>query len=244
MKKSKLDPSRVSQQYSKDDNTRFFTVNEWRKMKNGYWAGSRHAKQLGMFETWCVRQKGIRDGRLNLPRIDDAGNWISPYIQKELDAFSKFSEQEWKRCEKTLEAFHIEAERLDFQLGRLKEQLQSTSDERYSGEEELAGWIVRQRRTKECTKSEVAAERFHVLMAHIMFVENMTRLECQEARCHAMCRISVYWDGCLASHAVAESLPPAPLLPLSASAEETYMRQHRLSAVFVSRQIGEEGRHA
>lgn len=244
MKKSKTNHNSVSRHYPRNEDMQVYIAGKGRKMKNNYRDGGRHAKQLGLFEAWRVRQKGIHDGRLNLPRIDGAGNWTSPFIQKELDVFGKFSEQEWRRCEKALEAFHIEAERLDFQLGRLKERFQSVPDVRYPGEEALADWIVQQRRTKERSQAEVTAERFRVLMSQIMFVEDMTRLHCQEARCHAMGRISIYWDGCLASHSIAESLPPAPLLPLYKSAEETYMKQHRLSAAFADRQTGEEDYYA
>jgi hypothetical protein len=196
-------------------------------------------KQLGIFEEWRLNRKVA----LDLPRSNDTGNLTLAFIQKELDAFNEFCAKKWKKVEKALRSTYVEAERLDFQIRRLKQQLQRDPGLRYSGEEDLADWIVRQRRAVESIEVEAAAERLQVLITQIRSVENTTRLQCEECFHHTRGRISAY-NGALASHLKTESLPPAPALPLSVPAEETYMKHHRLSTSFASRHTEEEAYYA
>ena len=119
------------------------------------------ARQIGILEAYSMRKKGLRDGRLGLPRKDETGNWTSPQVQRELDAYNEFTECEWLLCEEVTAELHIAAEKLFQEIKRMKSQFQNFSDDlRYSGEEGLNTWIVKKRRRNELSRLEQAESRF------------------------------------------------------------------------------------
>jgi hypothetical protein len=176
-----------------------------------------------------MRKKGLRDGRLGLPRKDETGNWTSPQVQRELDAYNEFTECEWLLCEEATAELHIAAEKLFQEIKRMKSQFKNFSDDlRYSGEEGLNTWIVKERRRKERSRLEQAESRFNELMQKTAETENQARLKCERVKCHIAGRIAIYWLGCMEANPNAENMPPVPPA-LHACGEDTYMSQHRWS---------------
>jgi hypothetical protein len=218
------------------------------KMKKSYQYKSHRTARIGRLEAWFMRNKGLHDGRLGLPRKDETGKWTSPQVQRELDAYSEFTECEWLLCEEATAELHIATERLFQEIKRMQSQFQNFPDDlRYLGEENLDDWVVQQRRRKKLSCLEQAENRFNEQIQQIAEIENQSRLKCERVKCHIAGRIAVYWIGCMESNPHAENLPPAPPA-MHAFGEDTYMSQHRSSlrrsTMSDGQQTGEEDHYA
>lgn len=221
------------------------------------------ARQLGVFETFRMVRHGRKDGRIGLPKSDEQGAWMSPLLHREADAYQEFHTAAWARTDIELADEHVEAETLYREIrrneNRLERLLQNAPEEltdrelsaRRSGEEDLEESVVRARRKREYDRKnaayyqkiqgledrlEQAYTRLLELKAHIMQVENATRLTTEKVRNHARLRMDAYWQGAYKTHGNAAELPPEPPLVCEASTgEDLYTAGHEVREAELAR---------
>jgi hypothetical protein len=198
-------------------------------MKNCYQPKTdRNARQISRFEAWFIHRKGLHDGSLGLQRQDEAGEWTSPYIQRELAAYRELTKREWLQCEIETTELQIQAEKLKQKIIRMKSKCRNISsnlDVRYAGEEALDSCIVHGRRGKELIVLEQLEDNHQEIMQKIFETENAVRLNCMRVKDHTYGRISIYWNACLESNPDAKNLPPMPQ-SIHSDAESAYMLHH------------------
>jgi len=222
-------------------------------------------KNLGFIETARLRSHGKRDGHHGLPKMDEAGVWTSPLLQKEANTYNEFCIFEWGELQAKHETKHKEIARLCQEIPRLEGQLEAHFQaappppdltERINGEETLSEYIIRSRRQREYEKRhsgyfnktiqienilEESYRKLSELLSVIQAAEKTTSMLCERSRGHTWQRIVVYWNGALQTHPKFRTIPPTPEICLESSAETEYFSlnqsiQDEAKSILASRQ--------
>ena len=208
------------------------------------------AKTIGFFAKIPLQIAGSSDGKKELPKPSENGDWRSPVMERLNKAFAQRQDEEYRICADKTRELQIKVESLMRELKRTVERRDELSAElansvpedraitvRFDGEDHLPESGIRARRLKEHnaqwagTRAELAAaERFlqeaypqiACLLAEIAEVETDTRLLVERVRANTDARILVYYHAALKTHPQREIMPPCPRLT-ETNGEATYL---------------------
>lgn len=213
-------------------------------------------KDLGFWEKISLKIAGFMDGVRGLPREDDKGNWLSPYIDKEIRSYDEFSSRMFGQLQIEEEENYARLGKLMDSIEHIKMQLESAKsnlDEvlenegtvdisRKHGEDKLTDAQVAARRSSEREKriapfksrlislqSQLTSEinEFIRLRNKIIEDNNSTRMICNRVKDHLHMRIDTYWNAVLRKHPNNSMVPVVSAVEVSSRAEEVYMEPHR-----------------
>lgn len=210
------------------------------------------AKQLGPMESLALRLRGRADGKSGMPKETAAGVWMSPLVQKELDAQQEHRERLWGAVQLELIPYQLRTESLltviaarERRLDELREKLQPEGDEicasRKRGEERLSEAQIGARRQRELDRrnSKVLSEcreiedsltplyeELSILHCYISESEDTAKLCCERIMDHTRQRIDAYWHAAMQTHPQGLEMPAAPDVPRETTAEAAYMERH------------------
>ena len=211
-------------------------------------------KRLGIAEALYLKAVGAGDGKAGLPKQELSGDWASPYLRKEADAYSEFCHKAWGLTELELSEAYKKTEALLDMVSRKEEILANLQKEkpeqqndayfkeRKSGEEDLTDGQVYTRRANENRKRNSSyygsvkklEEEIDALYAqldeqlnHIIETNNGTRLICGRLRDHTKQRIDAYWNAALKVHPMKDKMQATPSPLPESDAELMYTSHHR-----------------
>lgn len=211
-------------------------------------------KKLGFFECLCIKFNGYRDGRKRLPIIDESNQLRSPYLDKEIHTYDKFSSQLWSTLQTELESSYARLKELadsiivtKAELDRGRKALQSAVIAtktsvviRKNGESKLTAEQVSSRRARETAKKleplkarldELQNELINKIEEIIQLVSviteknNSTKMACNTMKQHFLQRIDIYLNSAMREHA--ETMSPTPSIELASNAESVYIEPHK-----------------
>lgn len=214
-------------------------------------------KGLGFVEKICLKIAGYIDGKRGLPRNDQSGNWVSPYLDREVRSYDEFASRMWGQLQ-------IEEESSYAALGKLMDSLLHTkallSDARAdlaaAYEHEKATDAVRKHGESKLTEAQVVSRRanekakrlaihknrvsalqskldsevdeFSKLRNKIIEDNNSTRMIVTRVRDHLYQRLDCYWNAALSKHPDNTQMPTIPCVDAASRAECVYMEHHKL----------------
>lgn len=208
-------------------------------------------KSLSLIESMPLYWKGKMNGKKDLPGENSSGEWVSPFLMKEKDAYSQYVAYIWAKTQelnredfRVLEALVQEVLHLETKLSksldaRPTDATQEDLTMRKSGEEALPQNIVTARRKLEFDKKNAPyyrqlsatkralEEAYYTLYqkkASIKSIEDVSRLICEKAYHHTALRMDQYINGAMHTHPQPKTLKDIKLLPYS-DPEATYLSQ-------------------
>ena len=215
---------------------------------------SAKAKHLGFFEAITMNFLGKSDGRAELPRQAQNGNWESPRLRKESSAYNEFCDRAWGTTQLDLKNDYTAVGVLIDTIKRDEEALEhllmkapQAPDELYlttrmSGEEVLDDNQIRARRGREFAKDtapyyariktledgiSTAYAQLDKRHNHIIETNNTTRLVCERLKNHTEQRQDAYWNAALRTHPAKKEMPVTPAPLAKSEAELIYTMQHK-----------------
>lgn len=200
-------------------------------MNNQFGRCKPRRSRIGVVESWSMRWRGLRDGRLGLPRPTSSGEWSSPLIEQELSQFGEFTQRIWQRCEEITADRYVEISKLQLHLSQLKIRFDGVADDQYyRGEENIDPIIIKSRRQKERSAVAEMEIRLVELIQQVAKTENQAKLICERQRCRVAQRLASYLMGCFKTHPDSKKIPTSPPV-LYSQGEEIYTAQHKFSAL-------------
>lgn len=185
-------------------------------IKVDYYKGATSdAKPMGRIDTWLMKRRGVHDGKMGFPRKDETGQWSSPLIRKECDAYNEFTVHEWLACERNTAELFVKYKTIEARKEGFSRQIQTLSAPNKGEAEKYI---------------EHANHLLTVIKAQITEFENITRLRCQRGQYHVQVCLAVYWQGVMQSHTdVANLNISSSTTELPSPGEATYMNEHRFA---------------
>jgi hypothetical protein len=207
-------------------------------------ASSLKATQLTLWESFCLKRKGMRDGKIGFPIQDENGEWSSPWISKENEAYCELSAKIWAQSERKNAPLFSEISEMASNIAYKQTQIEELKTESassdfaaiYPGESGCAS-PAKDRRQDEFKRSskkaglkayiEQAQDKISRHKSTIAEDENVARLSCESAKHHANQRIAAYWHGLICKN-VKIALPVNPPKVQDSDAERIYFSCHEL----------------
>ena len=208
------------------------------------------AKTIGFFAKIPLQIAGSSDGKKELPKPSENGDWRSPVMERLNKAFAQRQDEEYRICADKTRELQIKVESLMREVQRTAEYrdeltaalANSTPGEaaitaRFNGEEHLPESGIRTRRLNEHNarwagkRAELAAAesflqethpQIAILLSEIAETETDTRLRVERVRANTDARILVYYHAALKVHPQREIMPPCPRLT-ETNGEATYL---------------------
>lgn len=217
---------------------------------------SARVKSIGIFETFWMKSKGLKDGMNGLPRRSENGSWYSPQLDREINAYEEFGSRVWGRSQIEQEDTYnrlsqlanevfIDRKRLEKAEAHLTEETREVSREELSrkpGEEDMTDEQVKRRRLREQAKHlesyerevksleekiEKETEEIFTLYGKIAEIDNSTKMIVNRVKDHVFQRIDVYWEAALGKHAGEADIPIIPNITVTNQAENVYRNPHQ-----------------
>ena len=210
--------------------------------------------RMGLIESLVVRHCGKTDGKRGLPRVNEKGDWSSPFLRKEWAAFGEFCDRAWGSVQLELSDEYAKLGVLIDCIKRYEQELKALANKepraaseeeltkRHKGEEGLSDYQIRRRRGKSARNKmesynakvgnlqigiKEAYEKMEKIHNQILEVNNANRMVCQRVKDHVEQRRSVYWNVAQKYHPEKDKMPVCPSALAEAEAELVYTVQHK-----------------
>lgn len=197
---------------------------------------------------------GRRDGLRGLPRLSEAGDYTSPFLNRELHRYKTFCDQAWGALERELAEPFSRLGYLDVAIKRLSLDIERTTQKiidaksetvpiaRKPGEDQLSEQQVQARRLRERAKqlqpltselealeseSRACIDEANQIRNELSEHHKAVRLACKRQMDLTRQRIDLYWHYALQTHPAAQDIPVIPSLKLVPDAELVFFHQHR-----------------
>jgi hypothetical protein len=203
-------------------------------------ASSLKSTQLSLWEGLYLKRKGRRDGNIGFPIQDENGEWSSPWISRESEAFFELSSKIWAQAESKNSLLFSEIDEMErnmaFKLKQMEELKAESPISVFSADPEAEASPAKERRQDEYKRAskkaglrayiEQAQDKISKHRATISEDENVSRLNCESAKHHANQRIAAYWHGLICKNAKI-ALPVNPPKIQDSDAEKIYFSCHQ-----------------
>ncbi len=211
-------------------------------------------KRLSLRESVYAKYCGIKDGKDGIPKLNEEGEWKSPFLDKEYDSYQECCSRIWGKVQIQLDEYHIACNSLVDDLCRLNQKLNESKEEiknevidpkaltvRESGEKDFSEDEVRTRRSRQLKqrsakkRAAVAAIEAQIVSTykelsykHNAIVEstNTARLACERIMNHSRQLADVYWRSAYRYHPERNEMPVSVRPFGICDAEKLYLEEH------------------
>lgn len=210
-------------------------------------------KNIGIFESIRLKQKGTNDGNVGLPKIDVDEIWNSPQLEQEKHAYRECCEKMWGKLQISTKNDYAEVNRLSDLIDKCLKDIdalkiiigeiesKANSGDRKAGEENLTESQVSSRRLRESSREtqnyrvKIEALRNTMdesyvklikLRSRLLELNNAMHLICEKIKNHSKQRVDVYWRASFETHKEQDNMPAMANFKLESDAEERFMLRH------------------
>lgn len=215
---------------------------------------NQRVKNIGLIERHFLRKEGESDGAIGLPKQNKDGLWVSPLIEREMNAFQESSDKLYGHLQISTKELYVEANMLTDAIKKsmadiysIDKEIKNTSSEfdmkkKNKGEENLSNEQIASRRSRELNgmlagmrnkreqlldQTEKSYYRLLELKSKIMVLNDVTKFMNEKVKDHTLQRIDLYWNAAYRYYLDQESMPPVPQITLSSNAENVYYERHK-----------------
>lgn len=212
-------------------------------------------RSVGFFESILLKIAGRIDGGRGLPRCSEDGEWVSAFIDREINGYEEFGSYLYGTLQMENEANYARLEEIINDISQTCVQIDSARSaqadseraagsrppERKKGEDRLTDAQVAARRSAERENSlapvraktaslekrlEEEISEFLELHSRLTEDDNTTRMIAQRVMQHSLMRLDVYYNSALKSHPERADMQVVPGTKMTNHAEEIYKKQH------------------